>query len=74
MCQVTIVELIKLQILLDYLFIDINQYKQYRIKDISKFSFFSQNLGSKMGLNDPRPLTQIISKTVRHSKILLTFD
>ena len=57
MCHVTIVELIKLKILLDFLFIDIIQYKKYKIIDISQFSFFSQILGPKMGLNDPRPLS-----------------
>ena len=56
MCHVTIVELIKLKILLECLFIDIIQYKKYKIIDISQFSFFSQNLGPNMGLNDPHPL------------------
>ena len=56
MCHVTIVELIKLKILLDFLFIDIIQHKKYKIIDISQFSFFSKILVPKMGLNDPRPL------------------
>jgi len=56
MCHVTIVELIKLKILLDFLFIDIIQYKKYKIIDISQFSFFGQSLGPKVGLNNPRPL------------------
>ena len=56
MCQVTLVELIKLKILLDFLFIDLIQYKKYKIINISPFSFFSRILGHKMGLNDHRPL------------------
>ena len=56
MCHLTIVELMKLNILLDFLFIDIIQYKKFKIIDICKFSFFGQIFGPKKGLNDPRPL------------------
>ena len=45
MRHVTIVELIKLKILLDFLFIDIIQYKKYQIIDISQFSFLAKFLG-----------------------------
>ena len=55
MCHVTIVELIKLKILLDFLLLDIIQYKKYKIIDMRQFSFFSKILGPKMGLNDPFP-------------------
>ena len=54
MCHVTTVELIKLKILLYFLFIDIIQYNKYNFIDISQFSFFSKILGPKMGLNVPR--------------------
>ena len=57
MCHVTILKLIKLKFLFDFLFIDIIQYKKYKIIDIRQFSFVSQILGPKMDLNDPRPLT-----------------
>ena len=50
MCHVTIVELIKLKILLDFLFIDIIQYKKYKIIDISQFSFLAKFLGQKWAL------------------------
>ena len=60
MGHVIIVELIKLKILLDFLFIDIIQYKKYIIIDISKFSFFSQVLGPKMGLNNPPPFDYLV--------------
>ena len=63
MCHVIIVELIKLKILLDFLFIDIIQYKKYKIIDISQFSFFNQILGPKMGLHDPRSLAFKLNKT-----------
>ena len=56
MCHVTIVEQIKLKILLDFPFIDIIQYKKYKIIDISHFSFFIQIRGPKMGFNNPHPL------------------
>ena len=55
MCHVTIIEPIKLKNLLDFIFIDIIQYKKYKIIDINQFLFFSQILGRKMGLNDPSP-------------------
>ena len=51
MCHVTIVELLTLIFLLDFLFIYIIQYKKYKIRDISQFSFLA-----KFFLNDPRPL------------------
>ena len=59
MCHVTIVEPIKLKILLDFLLIDIVQNEKNKIRDISQFSFFSQILGPKIGLNDPHPLGTI---------------
>ena len=57
MSHVTIVELTKLKVLLDYLIIDIIQYKKIKIIDISQFSFFSRILGLKMGLKNPRSFT-----------------
>ena len=59
MCHVTIVELIKLKILLDFLFIDIIQYKKYRIIKIkANFSLFflSNSWAKNQPYNDPRPL------------------
>ena len=57
MCHETIVELIKLIILLYFVFIDIIQYKiKKKTLDISQFPFLSQILGPEMALNDPRPL------------------
>ena len=47
MCHMTIVELIKLKIMLDFLLIDIIQYKKYTIIDISQFSFLAKFLGQK---------------------------
>ena len=56
MCYVTIV--IKLKVLLDFLFIDIIQYKKYQLIEIeiSQLSLFSQLFDPKMGPNDPRLL------------------
>ena len=50
MCHVTVVEQIKLKIMLDFLFIDIIQYKKYIKKDISQFSFLAKFLGQKWAL------------------------
>ena len=61
MCYLSVVEPIKLKILLDFLFIDIIQNKKFKIIDISQFSFFSQILGPKSGLNEPRLLRILIS-------------
>ena len=47
MCHVTIVELIKLKLLLDFLFIDTIEYKKYKIIDISQFSFLAKFLCQK---------------------------
>ena len=51
MCQVTIEELIKLKILLDFLLIDII----FKMIDISQFSFFSQKSWAKNGPERPSP-------------------
>ena len=60
MCHMTFVELLKLKILLDFLFTDIIQYQNYKTIDIGHFSFFIQILKPKTGLNDPRSLMTIV--------------
>ena len=53
MGHVAIVELMKLKILLDFLLIDIIQYKNIQLEILANFHFLDKFLGRKWALTTP---------------------